>query len=326
MSFTLQQALHLRDTLPDMDFATPVPGDDLTRAYLGHYRLDSIAGPWPVRHCLGSFPSQRYRLACQYFAVPAEHQQGTVVIVHGYYDHVGLFRHPIAFCLERGYSVLAFDLPGHGLSSGDPASISSFDHYSQALVDCLALARGAGVQGPWHVMAQSTGAAAVINCLLNGSRFPLGDLHKIILLAPLLRPVDWYSGLLKYWFMRWFVSRVARDFAANSHDNGFLRFIAEDDPLQARYLQVDWVRSLTRYLRDFRRASGCSKPIDIVQGTEDNTVDWRYNLPALSGKFSQARVHLVEGARHHLVNESEEFRERMFAELAQVLSADPGSG
>lgn len=319
MSFSRAQALHLLDTLPEMDFSQPVPGDDLTRAYLAHYRLEEISAPWPVLHCLGVFSSRHYRLACQYFAVPPETHRGTMVVVHGYYDHIGLFRHPIQFCLSRGYSVLAFDLPGHGLSSGDPASIGSFDHYSQALVDCLTLARRAEVPGPWQVLAQSTGAAAVINCLLKQAELPLGDLDKIMLLAPLVRPVAWHSGLLKYWLMRWFVQKVDREFAENSHDEAFLRFIASEDPLQARYLMVDWVRSLQQFLRDFRRAATSSVPLHIVQGTADTTVDWRYNLPALTARFPSAEVALVEGARHHLVNESEQYRQRVFAELERIL-------
>ena len=44
--------------------------------------------------------------------------RGTVLICHGYFDYVGLYRHLIAHVLELGYAVLAYDLPGHGLSSG----------------------------------------------------------------------------------------------------------------------------------------------------------------------------------------------------------------
>ena len=233
----MNQQGQLNKTLPAMDFKLSIPDSEMLNVYLSHYRLNQISAPWPVHHSLGSFDSLHYRLIGQYFALPDEQSQGNVVVVHGYYDHVGLFRHAIEYCLSRGYSVLAFDLPGHGLSSGDPASIDSFDHYSQALADCLKVAREGGVEGPLHVLAQSTGAAAVINCLLNQDGFQLTDLGEIVLLAPLLRPVDWKSGLLKFHLMRWFVKRVKRDFATNSHDEQFLRFILEQDPLQTRFPQ-----------------------------------------------------------------------------------------
>ena len=55
--------------------------------------------------------------------------KGSVVIVHGYLDHTGLYGHLIKQLLERQLTVVCFDLIGHGLSSGEPASIDSFDQY-----------------------------------------------------------------------------------------------------------------------------------------------------------------------------------------------------
>jgi len=321
VEFSLELAGQLRESLSAIDFKESIADDLLTSSYLNHYQLDQLQPPFPFRHSIGCFDSLSYRLVCQYFAVPDEHRQGTVVVVHGYYDHVGLFRHVIEFCLARGLSVLTFDLPGHGLSSGDPASIDSFDYYSQALVDCLQVARNSSVAGPWHVLAQSTGAAAVINCLLCRGRFQLSGLDKIVLLAPLLRPIGWKSGLLKFHLMRWFVKQTKRDFATNSHDEEFLRFILARDPLQTRYLKVDWVRSLKSYLEMFEQASSSDAALHIVQGTEDTTVDWRHNLPALTTKFPAARTHIIDGARHHLVNESIEYRKKIFTVVAEIMAA-----
>ena len=325
MEFTVESAGQLNESLPAVDFKASIPDNELISCYLSHYELDQLHSPWPIHHSLGSFDSLHYRLVCQYFAIPDEHRQGTVVVVHGYYDHVGLFRHAIEFCLSHGFAVLTFDLPGHGLSSGDPANIDSFDYYSQALVDCLQVARKNGLKGPWHMLAQSTGAASVINCLLNEDRFQLADIDKIVLLAPLLRPVDWKSSLRKFHLIRWFVKRVKRDFVTNSHDEEFLHFIQEHDPLQTRYLKVDWVRSLKTYLESFDAAANSSAPLHIVQGTEDTTVDWRYNLPKLTTKFPAARTHIIEGARHHLVNESAEYRERIFATMVEILGTSYSS-
>lgn len=321
MEFSLESARLLRESLPAIDFNAPIAGGELVASYLSHYNLDRLNVPWSYRHSLGSFDSLSFQLVCQYFALPDKNRRGTVLIVHGYYDHAGLFRHAIENCLSQGYSVLAFDLPGHGLSSGDPASIASFDHYSQALVDCLEAARIGGLSGPWHVIAQSTGAAAVINGLLNEVEYPLAGLDKIVLLAPLLRPADWRNGLWKYYLIRWFVRQVKRDFASNSHDEEFLRFIYESDPLQARFLMVDWVRSLKSYLQRFKDAAVCNVPVHIVQGTEDTTVDWRYNLPRLATKFPAAETHIVAGARHHLVNESAEYRNQVFEIVRKIFNS-----
>ncbi|WP_423811416.1 alpha/beta hydrolase, partial [Pseudomonas aeruginosa] len=41
---------------------------------------------------------------------------GSLLLMHGYYDHMGLYRHVVDWALGMGFSVLACDLPGHGLS------------------------------------------------------------------------------------------------------------------------------------------------------------------------------------------------------------------
>ena len=46
---------------------------------------------------------------------PAE-PQGTLLLLHGYYDHMGLYRHVVDWALSMNFAVLACDLPGHGLS------------------------------------------------------------------------------------------------------------------------------------------------------------------------------------------------------------------
>ena len=319
MEFSLEVARQLHRSLPAMDFEASPADDPLLNAYSVHYGLDQFDSHWKISHSIGVFDSLQYQLVCQYFALPKEHSHGIVVLVHGYYDHVGLYRHAIQCCLTQGFSVLAFDLPGHGLSSGEPASIDSFDHYSRGLCDCIGLAEAGSLAGPWYLLAQSTGAAAVINCLLNQDRFSLPVPEKTVLLAPLLRPLGWTNGLFKLWIMRRFVTQTKRDFAGNSHDDEFLRFIAEQDPLQARYLKVDWVLSLKAYLENFESAADCDVPLHIVQGTEDTTVDWRYNLPRLKEKFPASNTHLIEGARHHLVNESEVYRAKIFAVVKELL-------
>ena len=57
----------------------------------------------------------------------------SLLILHGYYDHVGLYRHVVEWGLRMGFAVLACDLPGHGLSSGARASINEFVEYQAVL-------------------------------------------------------------------------------------------------------------------------------------------------------------------------------------------------
>ena len=89
-------------------------------AYRVFYQLDTIDRNGKTQHRIGTITSSEYRLVAQYWLPEKAH--ATVLIVHGYYDHIGLYRHVIRFFLEQGYAVLGFDLPGHGLSSGARAA------------------------------------------------------------------------------------------------------------------------------------------------------------------------------------------------------------
>lgn len=317
--FSLVDAKVIRRSLGELDFEHPVSNDTVTQSYLGHYELHFSKPDLSVTHYLGLIPCDEFELVGQYFTLPAEQQKGTAILVHGYYDHVGIYGHLIRHCLEQGYSVLTFDLPGHGLSSGEVAGINNFDKYSQSLTDCIQLSDRHGLTKPWLIIGQSTGAAAIINYLLKPEQFRQSKLDKIILLAPLLKPDNWSRAVLAYYFMRIFVKKVKRNFGNNSHDHEFSKFILENDPLQSRFLMVNWVTSLKRYLVDFEAASSSQEEIYIIQGSKDDTVDWKNNISMLENKFPNAQSRIIEGARHHLVNESYEYRQQIFAAIDSIL-------
>ena len=99
-------------------------------AYLDFYRLEFSAEFPAAVYSIGYIESGSERLA----AVQVWQQAGaasTLLLVHGYFDHVGLFGHLVRYGLARGNNVVAFDLPGHGLSTGEPALIDEFSLYSR---------------------------------------------------------------------------------------------------------------------------------------------------------------------------------------------------
>jgi len=62
--------------------------------------------------------------------------------------------------------------------------------------------------------------------------------------------------------------------------------------------------------------------IHIIQGTGDTTVDWQRNLPLIKNKFPQSTVYKIDDARHHLVNESEDYRAMAFEKVSEILSKE----
>lgn len=244
--------------------------------------------------------------------------RGTALVVHGYYDHVGLFRHPILRLLEQGYAVAALDLPGHGLSSGTRASIQDFQHYTEAL-DALVEALPKHLPQNRVAVGQSTGAAVLMAHLF---QHPAPAFSRACLIAPLVRPQQWWKNRLKYELGRLFLTEVARDYAENSHDETFLRFVREGDPLQCGSLPVAWVGAMVGWVKRFRRAPCVNMPVQVIQGDEDTTVDWRFNLPAIQHKFPQSEQVWIPGGRHHLVNESEALRTQVFDAMCEFLAGN----
>lgn len=295
--------------------------DDLER-YLGHYGL----APLLVEHVglhVGYVDTGRFRLWTQVWS-PAR-PQGTAFVVHGYFDHLGLYRHLLERLLDRGWRVVLWDLPGHGLSSGPRASIDDFDDYGRCLQTLQQHLHGQGLAPrPWLGVGQSTGAAILATDAL--SRGDDGHWAGLALLAPLVRPWGWNQSSWIHLLMGPFVSSIPRKFRNNSTDDDFSTFLREQDPLQSDRLTMEWVSAMRRWMPRLLAMPPSEVPTLILQGEQDLTVDWEWNLSVLERKFPRAEILRHPDARHHLVNEAEPIRQTLFDALDRfLLSLEPAS-
>lgn len=324
--FSSANAEQLRAGLPILDFGAASGETDTAplieryRAHYGlHFGLHLNDLQTPVQHRLGRFNCDGFDLVGQHFRLPQAQCRGSAFLLHGYFDHTGLFGHLIRHCLQSGFEVIIFDLPGHGLSSGPVASIDSFRRYSAALMECLRLAQAAQLPRPWVGLGQSTGGAVWIDALLDRDMQTQFSLSHYVLLAPLLRPFGWARTRWLFALSRWLLPSTPRRFSANSHDEDFLRFLRESDALQGRRIPRDWVLAMQDYQLRFARAAVHQQTLHLVQGSDDGTVDYPYNLARIVEKFPNSKTYMVEGARHHLVNESLPYREQIFAHVTDAL-------
>ncbi|MDH0291169.1 alpha/beta hydrolase [Pseudomonas sp. GD04087] len=284
--------------------------------YQHFYGLDLHLRHPGLQSRLGTFEAGGYQIAAQYWRPLLA--RGTVVLLHGYYDHMGLYRHVIDWALGMGFAVLACDLPGHGLSGGAAASIGDFAEYQVVLGALLNQAQVLDLPQPWHLCGQSTGGAILLDYLLTGT--PRPELGRTILLAPLVRPRAWAWSKFSYQLLRPFVDSIPRRFSENSNDAEFLAFLRDQDPLQPKTLPTAWVGALARWIPRIEAAGHGAQSLLVVQGDADETVDWRYNLKVLEEKFEKIECLLLTGARHHLANESETLRRRYFDFLSERMA------
>lgn len=305
------------EQVPELDFAqldSPLPPE--VKAYQEFYGLDLEAQFNGLTHTVGKQQHGEFNIVFHVFKL--QNAKGTVYLQHGYYDHVGLYNHLIEHCLQQGFSVFTYDLPGHGLSSGERAAIQSFQQYDEVFCAGLAMIQQY-MPGPIIAMGQSTGGAVIINYLLSrGLTRYTSPFEKIFLLAPLVRPVNWNRSVMFYYLARPFVKQMKRTFAENSNNLEFLKFLSEEDPLQPLFLKTSWVGALHKWIQFIENCAPVDLDVTVIQGTEDGTVDYRHNMKVLEEKFSGFSVRFIENGRHHLVNEEMQKLEQVFQFLTPI--------
>jgi len=311
--------VELRQKLPEFSLEDRSPIAATVQAYRRFYGLDFETRFNDLKVYIGKTHVSGFDVVMQGF-VP-RHARGTVFLVHGYYDHVGIYQHLIKALLKSRYAVMAFDLPGHGLSSGSRAAISSFRQYNPVFQRLLQRARQQAPQ-PWHVVAQSTGGAIVADYLLSFAgqeeRIPFAS---VVMYAPLIRPVHWQLNRHLHSLISPFRDFVPRKFSENSNDPAFSEFLQRKDPLQPRYLSAKWVGALKQWIPYIERHEPVNYPLYIVQGKSDGTVDWQHNVPCFQRVFPGTEVTYMPNVRHHVVNELELYRRDVFARTVRHLDS-----
>ncbi|MDX9956970.1 MAG: alpha/beta hydrolase [Spirochaetia bacterium] len=254
----------------------------------------------------------------------ASDSQATVILGHGYLNHARGNQRIIDFFLERGYTVLAWDLPGHGKSWGQPGAIDDFMHYARAFDAILVHAGERRPDDSLSFIGHSTSCAvfmtwqrAIWNAGLSAvpetrpESFPLG---KVILVAPLVRTWLYEVSVFGWSIGRWFISELKPRTGAGSHRPGYSEgFFA--DPHTVKRMPVSWIEPYRNWELGTRSWEPDPFPLLIIQGTSDTALDWRYNLKFLTRVYPETRIRLVEGAWHCLLDEAEPWVSQVYGVL-----------
>lgn len=311
MTFAPEKA---RAALPRFDLNVRAPLRGVLQDYAAHYGFDRVVQTTQATHFIGKLEAFGYDIATHVF-MPRAAAKGTLLVLHGYFDHVGLFTHLIQRGLERGYAVVAYDLPGHGLSSGGRCDIEAFAHYQEVLSDVLAALRPE-MPGPWLAVGQSTGGAILLDHVLQAIRSGRRPAFaRVQLWAPLVRPAQWRKVKLGYHLLHRFKRDIPRHFRRSSSDQAFLDFLWNDDPLQHREIPLQWLGSMMHWEAHMQAMPACRYPVSVVQGDQDETVDWRFNIAYVRSHVFVEGYTEVAGAAHHLANEREDLREQCLRAL-----------
>ena len=320
----------------------PVPNRDLTPQVLSPLNLNTLEEPsrdllayrklyglhlLECDHWQAYVQMPLFRLHVQVFKPKVEKIQGTVCLLHGYLEHSGIYQPIIREILEQGFSIITYDLPGHGLSDGSPASIKNFDHYQQVLMAVYQYVKHADqLPKPWVGIGQSTGGAIWMHHLLEYAekrQDPIVD--RVLLLSPLIRPAKtaWWHNPVGLGIIRRIKRQVPRHFRRNNHNPEFLRFIRLKDPLQPRMMGMDWILEMSKWMQEMEERPACRIPVWLAQGALDQTVDWRYNIEFIRRKFRLQTLLMLEEGSHQLINERADIRAALTGLIPAFLHAKP---
>lgn len=101
-----------------------------------------------------------------------------VLLVHGWEGRGSQLTPFVAPLLERGYSVVTFDAPGHGASPGSRSSLPHFAWAVRGVADAI--------HGAHAIIAHSLGCAATTLAIREGL-----SVNRLVYLAPPLNPLDY---------------------------------------------------------------------------------------------------------------------------------------
>jgi alpha-beta hydrolase superfamily lysophospholipase len=282
------------------------------------------------KHWQGYVNMPLFKLHVQVFEPNIENSkfdkvQGSVFLLHGYLEHSGIYQPIVKELLDQGFSVITFDLPGHGLSNGSSANIQDFDHYQQVLHAVYQYVKTADqLPKPWLGIGQSTGAAIWMHHLLEFAQKRANPyVDRVLLLSPLVRPAKsaWWHNSVGLGIIRRIKKEVPRHFRRNNHNPEFLRFVRLKDPLQPKMMGMDWILAMSKWMQEMEQRPACRIPVWLAQGAQDQTVDWKYNIDFIRKKFRLQTLLMLEEGSHQLINERADIRAALTGLIPAFLHA-----
>ena len=108
--------------------------------------------------------------------------RASVVVVHGFGEHAGRYRHVAERLARRGYAVYAPDHRGHGRSPGPRGHINSWAEFREDVRAMVRLVREREAELPVFLLGHSMGGLIVLEYALHHPE----TLHGVVASGPLL--------------------------------------------------------------------------------------------------------------------------------------------
>jgi alpha-beta hydrolase superfamily lysophospholipase len=154
------------------------------------YDSTTVRRPWYLQS-MAPGPDLETTLRRGGLDVHVEHYQPSadarlsLVMVHGFSAHCGLYPHVGRALAGNGIAVTQFDGRGHGKSGGRRGHVDDFADYLDDLAMIIAWARERNPDLPWAIMGHSFGGAVVLAFTLDEKR--IDKPSRLVAVAPYLK-------------------------------------------------------------------------------------------------------------------------------------------
>lgn len=252
----------------------------------------------------------------------AEVARGTVLIAHGFAEHLERHAHDAAALVTAGFDVLRYDMRGHGRSGGKRGYVDHFQDYITDLRAILGLAHAHG-RGPVVLLGHSQGGLIVTKALLAG---PLA-VRGVVLTNPALETkaaVPQWKKVAAKVFSRAVpglslptglpASAISRDPASVS--------AYEADPLIFDAATARWGWEFMEAQRETQASTlRIDVPLLVQLGTADGIIDAEFSRTWFAtAQGDDITVTSWPGFYHELYNEPEAERIKVLDELVTWLT------
>ncbi len=253
---------------------------------------------------------------------PKSRPRGAVILVHGLKDHSDRYAATAVKLVEHGYAVHAFDLRGHGRSSGPRVYVDSFSDYVADLAIFADRVRAREPNRPIFLFGHSMGGA-IATLYVIGKQPDLGGL---VLSGAALKPGESVSGPLiattRVLAVIWPELPVLDlDLAQFSRDPAVVAETRKDPLIYQGSGPAKTASEILAGIRRIQDSMGeVSAPLLILHGGADKITDPEGSRQMKERARSGDKTLIVyAGLYHDLLHEPE--RDKVFGDLVSWLDA-----
>jgi alpha-beta hydrolase superfamily lysophospholipase len=232
---------------------------------------------------------------------------------HGYLDHCLYLKPVLNRLIDKGYNVVCYDLPGHGLSSGKKGDIKVFDEYRLVLNDVIKTLPRTKKK---IFLGHSTGNVGLTQNLMDQTWSSPFD--RIIMIAPLTRSYMWkaYQWAIK----EPVVNKVkwVPIFMRNDHPD--YKALVKNDPHRLKKIPTNWLWQLNKWYLDINETYIMrGRSLSVFFGKKDTIVDKKYGENFFTKVFPNSRIFILNESHHMPYYDKEENIKNFYTQLDSLL-------